>query len=567
MKKFVYLLTGMLSFYSMVALIHATPVNEKASSTETFPILCSPDLQPVVQQWCAEFSQLNPDFKISLVVMNVSEKEPIDKYKASLSFISQQYYESTSYEAPWKVIIGRDVLIPVINSDNPLIDQFKEKGIKASVLAEMLYGPDAGYWPLSDNGETIRLHYYLNDNETNISAINRFMNVPNEKGITREVSKNSELVAAIQQDVYGMGFCRINDIVDATDQSWLENISILPIDKNNNGKLDYFENFYLNLNEFTRAVWIGKYPKTLVNNFYVAAEKSPENKTEIAFLKWIIDNGQSLLAANGFTELVSSEKLAAMNKINHENLYMETTNTENYAFLKMIIILVILSGLVALGLLINNTLTNRKDHRVLILNKPDHTPKTITESVLNLPDGIFFDKTHTWVFMEKDGTVKVGIDDFLQRITGPYTRVKMKNPEESLKKNESLITLIQDGKQLDVYAPISGKIISINEKLLDDPSTINASPYADGWVYMIKPSNYLREVQFLRMSEKYREWLRNEIARLKDFLAVSANMKSLQLAQISYQDGGEIINHVLREFGPEVWEDFQKKFIETSVIN
>jgi glycine cleavage system H lipoate-binding protein len=169
--------------------------------------------------------------------------------------------------------------------------------------------------------------------------------------------------------------------------------------------------------------------------------------------------------------------------------------------------------------------------------------------------------------MEKDGTVKVGIDDFLQRITGPYTRVKMKNPEESLKKNEPLITLIQDGKQLDVYAPISGKIISINEKLLDDPSTINASPYADGWVYMIKPSNYLREVQFLRMSEKYREWLRNEIARLKDFLAVSANMKSLQLAQISYQDGGEIINHVLREFGPEVWEDFQKKFIETSVIN
>jgi glycine cleavage system H lipoate-binding protein len=375
------------------------------------------------------------------------------------------------------------------------------------------------------------------------------------------------LVAAIQQDVYGMGFCRINDIVDATDQSWLENICILPIDKNNNGKLDYFENFYLNLNEFTRAVWIGKYPKTLVNNFYVAAEKSPENKTEIAFLKWIIDDGQSQLAANGFTELVSSEKLAAMNKINHENLYMETTNTENYAFLKMITILVILSGLVALGLLINNTLTNRKDHRVLILNKPDHTPKTITESVLNLPDGIFFDKTHTWVFMEKDGTVKVGIDDFLQRITGPYTRVKMKNPEESLKKNESLITLIQDGKQLDVYAPISGKIISINEKLLDDPSTINASPYADGWVYMIKPSNYLREVQFLRMSEKYREWLRNEIARLKDFLAVSANMKSLQLAQISYQDGGEIINHVLREFGPEVWEDFQKKFIETSVIN
>jgi glycine cleavage system H lipoate-binding protein/ABC-type phosphate transport system substrate-binding protein len=566
MKKFIYLLAGMLSFYLMVTTTLATPDKEEAPATETIRILCSPDLYPVVQQWGADFSQLNPDFKCSIEILNVSETEATVVNEANLNFFSQQFYESTPGDAPWKVLIGRDVLIPVINSRNPLMNLFKENGIKIADFAEILQNPDALNWSAHTNGETVSLHYYLNNDESTISAINSLIKGQMNKQQARMVNSNSELVDAIQNDMYGLGFCRLNDIVNATDQSWLENISILPIDKNNNGKLDYFENFYLNPNEFARAVWIGKYPKILVNNFYAVAEKSPETDTEKAFLKWVVDDGQSLLAANGFTELVSSEKLAAMDKINHENRYLETASTENYALLKMIMILIILSGLVALGILIYN-ITTRSNYSTSLINNPDHATGTITESGLDLPDGLYFDKTHTWVFMEKDGTVKVGVDDFLQRITGPYTRVKMKNPGESLKKNEPLITLIQDGKQLNVYAPISGKIMDINEQLFDEPSMINASPYTDGWIYMIKPSNYLREIQFLRMADKYREWLKNEIIRLKDFLAASVNLKSLNMAQISYQDGGEIINHVLHEFGPEVWEDFQKKFIETSVIN
>lgn len=566
MKKFIYLLAGMLCFYLMTTSSQATPHKEKAPTAETIHILCSPDIYPVVQQWGSGFSQMNSDFECSIEMLNVSDTEATVSNDANLSFISQQYFESAPGDASWKVTIGRDVLIPVINSENPLMSQFKENGIKISDLAEMLHNPDELNWLANANGETISLHYYLNNKESENSTINSFINGQMNKQQAIMVNSNSELVTAIQNDVLGLGFCRLNDIVNTTDHSWLENISILPIDKNNNGKLDYFENFYLNPNEFARAVWIGKYPKKLVNNFYVVAEKLPEKDAETAFLKWVVNDGQSLLAANGFTELVSSERLSAMDKINHENLYMETASTENYALLKIITILIILSGLVVLGILIYNTIT-RKDHSASIINKPDRAPETITESDLNLPDGVFFDKTHTWVFMEKDGTVKVGVDDFLQRITGPYTRIKMKNPGERLKKNEALITLIQDGKQLNVYAPISGKIMDINEQLFDEPSMINASPYTDGWIYMIKPSNYLREIQFLRMSEKYREWLKNEIARLKDFLALSANMKGLQMSQVSYQDGGEIVNHVLHEFGPEVWEDFQKKFIETSVIN
>ena len=564
MKKFLFLFAVLFSFYSMAA-PNATPGKEKTSAAETTQILCSPDLIPVVQQWSAEFIKQYPNFK-NIKVLNSAELTDIEADEADLRFISNHAFEPANTSASWKIIIGRDILVPVINSHNPFLNQLNEQGMKISDLAVMLNNQDGTTWSSFTEGENIRLNYYLINDESNISSINKFMDIPLQSTHANNVNDNKELVAAIQHDIHGIGFCKLNDIVNPADQSWLENICILPIDKNGNGKLDYFENIYQNPGDFTRAVWIGKYPKSMVNNFYVVADGSPKNETEIAFLNWITNDGQSLLAANGFTGLVSSEILANAQRLNNENFYTETTTTENYALLKIIMVLIVVVGLVAFGFSVNKARKNRKAHTMPLTNEPKMA-NTISETSINLPAGLHFDKTHTWVFMEKNGTVKVGIDDFLQRITGRYTRVKMKAPGDRLKKNEPLISLVQNGKQINVYAPISGKIIDINEKLEVEPSTINLSPYADGWLYTIEPSNYLREIQFLRMADKYREWLKNEIVRLKDFLAASTNLKTLHIAQISYQDGGEIIQDVLHEFGPEVWEDFQKKYIDTSMIN
>ena len=81
---------------------------------------------------------------------------------------------------------------------------------------------------------------------------------------------------------------------------------------------------------------------------------------------------------------------------------------------------------------------------------------------------------------------------------------------------------------------------------------------------MIEPTNWIREIQFLIMEKKYKEWLRSEFSRLKDFLAVSAKPKTVEFAPSVLQDGGEIKDGVLADFGPEVWEDFQTNFIDTS---
>jgi hypothetical protein len=133
-----------------------------------------------------------------------------------------------------------------------------------------------------------------------------------------------------------------------------------------------------------------------------------------------------------------------------------------------------------------------------------------------------------------------------------------------VKKGDQILSLVQNGKQLNLYAPVSGTIIEQNEALEGNSSCLNSSPYNDGWVYRIEPSNWSRESQLLFMADKQRDFIRKEFTRLKDFLMTAPGSETGLYAQVILQDGGEISDGVLSQMGPEIWEDFQTNFIDPS---
>jgi len=123
---------------------------------------------------------------------------------------------------------------------------------------------------------------------------------------------------------------------------------------------------------------------------------------------------------------------------------------------------------------------------------------------------------------------------------------------------------VQNGKQLDLYSPVSGTIVETNSSLENDASVINSSPYRDGWIYKIEPTNWTRENPLLFMAEKQKQFIQKEFIRLRDFLANSMKADLGSYSQLVLQDGGEIRDGVLSALGPEVWEDFQTSFIDPS---
>ena len=93
---------------------------------------------------------------------------------------------------------------------------------------------------------------------------------------------------------------------------------------------------------------------------------------------------------------------------------------------------------------------------------------------------------------------------------------------------------------------------------------LNSSPYTEGWIYKIEPTNWQRENPLLFMADKHKQFIKNEFSRLKDFLAETLKADSGKYANVILQDGGEIKDGVLSNLGPEDWDDFQTKFIDPS---
>jgi glycine cleavage system H protein len=163
--------------------------------------------------------------------------------------------------------------------------------------------------------------------------------------------------------------------------------------------------------------------------------------------------------------------------------------------------------------------------------------------------------------MEKNGVAKVGLDDLLLHITGGVKLGNLKQPGEMISKGDLLTTIEQNGKSLNIFSPISGKVVNTNAGMQEYPSSLNEDPYGTGWVYKVKPSNWVAEIKSCYFAGEATIWQENELLRFKDFLAYTMKNSSPAASQIILQDGGEICDNTLSALPDETWKDFQKEFL------
>ncbi|AQQ66626.1 glycine cleavage system protein GcvH [Microbulbifer agarilyticus] len=97
--------------------------------------------------------------------------------------------------------------------------------------------------------------------------------------------------------------------------------------------------------------------------------------------------------------------------------------------------------------------------------------------------------SHEWARLEEDGTVTVGISDHAQEALGDVVYVETPEVGQTLSAGEEAGVVESVKAASDIYAPISGEVVAINEALEDEPETVNSSPYDDGWFFKVKPSD------------------------------------------------------------------------------
>lgn len=108
----------------------------------------------------------------------------------------------------------------------------------------------------------------------------------------------------------------------------------------------------------------------------------------------------------------------------------------------------------------------------------------------NVPAELSYTSEHEWVSaLTAEGTVRVGITDHAQDALGDVVYVDLPSVGDSVAAEDSFGEIESTKSVSDLFAPIAGEIVAVNEGLEDDPALVNSDPYGEGWIIEIRPEN------------------------------------------------------------------------------
>ncbi|MEO8168706.1 MAG: glycine cleavage system protein H, partial [bacterium] len=164
---------------------------------------------------------------------------------------------------------------------------------------------------------------------------------------------------------------------------------------------------------------------------------------------------------------------------------------------------------------------------------------------------------HSWLRMTPDGDALVGIDDFAQTLIGSVESIELPRLLQRVEQGAIGWRLTHGHRVVPMLCPVSGRVIEKNEMVLRDPRLINVSPYRDGWLLRIRPTNVQSQMHNLLTGKLLQQWLEQKKESLVRFFSTTP--------ALMYQDGGFIVNNLSDRMSDEEWDNLsQEIFLVTN---
>jgi glycine cleavage system H protein len=124
----------------------------------------------------------------------------------------------------------------------------------------------------------------------------------------------------------------------------------------------------------------------------------------------------------------------------------------------------------------------------------------------NATANLLYSKEHEWVLQLEGNRVRIGISDYAQKALGDIVFVETPQVDDEISANESVGTIESVKAVSEIYTPVSGTVVSVNEELEDAPETINEQPFEAGWLLEVEMSN-LEELKSLLNEDEYQAFI------------------------------------------------------------
>ena len=171
------------------------------------------------------------------------------------------------------------------------------------------------------------------------------------------------------------------------------------------------------------------------------------------------------------------------------------------------------------------------------------------------PHGIYLHPGHTWLKIEEDNTVRVGLDEFILRTLGPLNRISMPLLGKKVQQDQPDITLIRGSNVVKVRSPISGVVTAANPEMTTLPEFGQADAYANGWILRVHTDNLREELKNLKMGTETRDYIGEEVKRLYTEIE--------EVAGPLAADGGHLADDICGKLPQLNWTKLARMFLRT----
>lgn len=275
-------------------------------------------LYPLAVRWQEEFKKIHPKVKIDISAGGAG-KGITDALSGvvDMGMVSREVYPAEISKGAYVISVARDAVVPTINSRNPMIVEVLTRGLTLE-MARMIWSGQVKTWEqvLGKSGSKTPIHTYTRSDACGAAETwGSWFGMRQEQIEGLAVFGDPGVASVVQKDRIGIGFNNIAYAYDLRSRKPHRGIMVMPIDTDGNGRVDLQESFYSTLDELNIAISDGRYPMPPARELYLVCKGKPSRPEVIAFLEYILNDGQKIAPEAGFIPLSADILEAQLRKI------------------------------------------------------------------------------------------------------------------------------------------------------------------------------------------------------------------------------------------------------------
>ncbi|HSD08195.1 PstS family phosphate ABC transporter substrate-binding protein [Flavobacterium sp.] len=309
---------GLLAFIILIITANFAPTKASAQDLSgSISISGAFALYPITVKWAEEFKKQHPKVKIDIQAGGAGKgiTDVLSKV-TDVGLVSRDLNNAELKKKAFAIAVTKDAVIPTISASSPFKAVLYKRGIKKEALNNIFITGKYKTWNTLGFTSPAPIHVYTRSDAAGAAETwAHYFGKKQEDLQGVAVFGDPGLAQAVKRDPSGIGFNNIVYVYDTKTNKPTNGVVPIPIDLNNNGKLDPNENFYGDINQLIAAVAAGKYPSPPARDLYFVTNGKPSNPIVKAFIKYILTDGQKYVSEAGYIKLTKEKLTTELAKV------------------------------------------------------------------------------------------------------------------------------------------------------------------------------------------------------------------------------------------------------------